>query len=223
VIKAHLGNGRLREAVYEHARLVKLQPPGANVELWYSRSLLVYAQQPGVRLPDRLDPLDAAVRIGLGECDLLLLSGGVSLGDFDYIPEVLSKNGVEKLFHNLAMKPGKPTYLGRRGNTFVLGLPGNPVSTYVNFEIMAKAVLARLRGLPVESRVVRARMADDISRRDTERVEFLPVRYSAGEIHALRYTGSSMLNVLSEANALIRLEIGQAELERGTETDARLL
>ncbi len=175
------------------------------------------------RLPDRLDPLDAAVRIGLGECDLLLLSGGVSLGDFDYIPEVLSKNGVEKLFHNLAMKPGKPTYLGRRGNTFVLGLPGNPVSTYVNFEIMAKAVLARLRGLPVESRVVRARMADDISRRDTERVEFLPVRYSAGEIHALRYTGSSMLNVLSEANALIRLEIGQAELERGTETDARLL
>ncbi len=175
------------------------------------------------RFPDRPEALDAAVRAALSECDLVLLSGGVSLGDFDFVPEALARNGVEKLFHNLAMKPGKPTFLGRRENSFVLGLPGNPVSTFVNFEILAKAVLALLRGLPPEVPVIRARLAEEVSRRDAERVEFLPARLSGGEIRALRYSGSSMLSVLAEANALLRLEIGQKTLERGSELDARLL
>ncbi len=176
------------------------------------------------RFPDEPEALEAAVRTALGECDLVLLSGGVSMGDFDYVPRVLARNGVQKIFHNLAMKPGKPTYLGRRGNVFALGLPGNPVSTFVNFELMAKAVLALLRGLPPEVPVVRARLAVEVSRRDAERVEFLPARLdSGGEIRALRYSGSSMLGVLAEANALLRLEIGQKILERGAQIDARLL
>lgn len=175
------------------------------------------------RFPDRPEALDAAVRTALSECDLVLLSGGVSMGDFDYVPQVLERNGVKKVFHNLAMKPGKPTYLGRRGNVFVLGLPGNPVSTFVNFEIMAKAILARLRNLPPDPPILRARLAEGVTRRDTDRVEYLPARHSGGEIRALRYSGSSMLGVLSEANALLRLEIGQKTLEPGAEIDARLL
>ncbi len=175
------------------------------------------------RFPDRPEALDAAVRTALSECDLVLLSGGVSMGDFDYVPQVLERNGVKKVFHNLAMKPGKPTYLGRRGNVFVLGLPGNPVSTFVNFEIMAKAILARLRNLPLDPPILRARLAEGVTRRDTERVEYLPARHSGGGIRALRYSGSSMLSVLSEANALLRLEIGQKSLELGAEIDARLL
>lgn len=175
------------------------------------------------RFPDRPEALDAAVRTALSECDLVLLSGGVSMGDFDYVPQVLERNGVKKVFHNLAMKPGKPTYLGRRGNVFVLGLPGNPVSTFVNFEIMAKAILARLRNLPPDPPILRARLAEGVTRRDTDRVEYLPARHSGGEIRALRYSGSSMLSVLSEANALLRLEIGQKTLEPGAEIDARLL
>ncbi len=175
------------------------------------------------RFPDLPEPLEAAVRTALSECDLVLLSGGVSMGDFDYVPEVLARCGVEKIFHNLAMKPGKPTFLGRRENVFVLGLPGNPVSTFVNFEILGKAVLARLRGLPPDVPAVRARLAAGISRRDAERVEFLPARYSGGEIRVLRYSGSSMLSVLSGANALIRLEIGQKSREPGEDIDARLL
>lgn len=175
------------------------------------------------RFPDLPVALETAVKAALSECDLVLLSGGVSMGDFDYVPEVLARNGVERIFHNLAMKPGKPTYLGRRGNVFVLGLPGNPVSTFVNFEILAKAVLARLRGLPWEPAIASARLAEEVSRRDSERVEFLPARLSGGEIRALRYSGSSMLGVLAEANALLRLEIGQKILERGAQIDARLL
>ena len=145
------------------------------------------------------------------------------MGDFDYVPEALERNGVGKIFHNLAMKPGKPTYLGRRGNVFVLGLPGNPVSTFVNFEVLAKAILARLRGLPWEPAITSARLTEEVSRRDSERVEFLPARLDSGEVRPLRYSGSSMLNVLAEANALLRLEIGQKILEQGVQINARLL
>ncbi|HSV56899.1 MAG TPA: molybdopterin molybdotransferase MoeA [Magnetospirillaceae bacterium] len=173
------------------------------------------------RFPDCKEALGGIVRRGLGECDLLLISGGVSMGDYDLVPEVLERNGVTKLFHNLAMKPGKPTYLGRKGDVIVLGLPGNPVSTFVNFEILGKAVLARLRGLPAEAPAVRVRLAEALGGGSLDRVEYLPARIRNGEIRPLRYTGSSMLSALSEANALIRLEIGQTRLEIGAEIDAR--
>ena len=173
------------------------------------------------RVPDRQEALDSVVRRGLAECDLLILSGGVSMGDYDYVPTVLSGNGVEKLFHNLAMKPGKPTFLGRKGSAFVLGLPGNPVSTFVNFEIMAKALLRRLQGLPVEAPFMRARLETDISRHSADRVEFFPARLSAGMVRPIPYSGSSMLSALAETNALVRMEIGQTRLERETEIDVR--
>lgn len=175
------------------------------------------------RFPDLPEPLEAGVGRALSECDLVLLSGGVSMGDFDYVPEVLARCGVEKIFHNLAMKPGKPTFLGRRGNVFVLGLPGNPVSTFVNFEILAKAVLARLRGLRYDPTVVPARLGREVRRGSADRVEFLPARLEAGEVNPVRYGGSSMLSALAEANALLRMEIGQYVLEGGAEILVRLV
>lgn len=174
------------------------------------------------RVPDRESDLEAAVAKALSECDIFLLSGGVSMGDFDYVPRVLSRNGVQELFHGLAMKPGKPTFLGRRGKVFVLGLPGNPVSTFVNFEIVAKALLARLQGLPVERPAFRARLSAEVSRRTaTDRVEFLPARLDSGVVTPLRYGGSSMLSALAQANALIRMEIGQTRMEKGSDIDVR--
>jgi molybdopterin molybdotransferase len=174
------------------------------------------------RVPDREDDLDAVVRKALAECDLFLLSGGVSMGDFDYVPRILVRNDVEELFHYLALKPGKPTFLGRRENVFVLGLPGNPVATFVNFEIFVRALLARLRGLSVENPRLKARLAASVTRETAlDRVEFLPARLDAGTVSPLRYTGSSMLNALADANVLIRMEIGQTRIEEGSEIDVR--
>jgi len=176
--------------------------------------------------------LREAVGRALQECDLLLLSGGVSMGELDFVPGVLRDCGAEILFHKLAIKPGKPTLFARRERgsggssprpAYVFGLPGNPVSAFVIFEVFVRPLLARLLGLRYAPRSVRARLAESFQRRDAERVELRPVRLERGEAHPLKYHGSAHLNALSGADGLLRLEAGVSRLEEGSWTDVRLL
>jgi molybdopterin molybdotransferase len=177
----------------------------------------------------------------LEACDLLLLSGGVSMGELDYVPEVLKECGAEILFHKLALKPGKPTLFARRvkaggargagsgangggqATAYSFGLPGNPVSAFVIFEVFVKPLLYRLQGLRYAPRTVRARLAESFQRHDAERVELRPVRLERGGVRSLVYHGSAHLNALSAADGLLRLEAGVSRLEEGTWTDVRLL
>jgi molybdopterin molybdotransferase len=172
--------------------------------------------------------LETAVARALEECDVLLVSGGVSMGNFDYVPRALMAAGVERLFHGLAMKPGKPTFFGRRGRKAAFGLPGNPMSTFVNFEILVRPHLYRRMGLERGARVLPAVLASTIARQECDRVEFLPARLDrapSGElaVRPLPYHGSSMLSVLSVADCLIEVGIGVSRLEAGRRIDARLL
>ena len=151
------------------------------------------------------------------------------MGDFDYVPKTLEKLGVKRVFHKIAMKPGKPTFYGRRGPTSVFGLPGNPVSTFVNFEFLVKAQLYRRMGLGYEPRLLAATLAQDLVRRECDRVEFFPMRLdrSAGRGREralpLAYKGSSMLSILAEADCLVRVEIGTSAIKEGGLVLARLL
>ncbi len=172
---------------------------------------------------DDEDELARAIGRAAGEADLVIVSGGVSAGDYDYVPTAALRAGFEPVFHKVAMKPGKPAYLGRRGGVFLYGVPGNPVSAFVNFEILIRPLLARLCGASYAARTLRVRMGAAASRRELDRVEFLPAELRGGLAYPLRYTGSSMLDALSAADALIRLEIGVARVEAGEETDARLV
>ncbi len=171
--------------------------------------------------------LRQALSRALDECDVVLVSGGVSMGDYDHVPAALRAAGVERVFHKLAMKPGKPTYFGRRGDTAVFGLPGNPVSVFVNFELFVKPQLYARMGLRHETRQVRARLSSDFKRREADRVEFLPARLETAPdgliVAPLRYHGSSMLAVLADADCLLRVEIGADFIPQGTFVDARLL
>jgi molybdopterin molybdotransferase len=173
--------------------------------------------------------LKEALARALEDCDVILVSGGVSMGDFDYVPKTLESLGVARIFHKIAMKPGKPTWFGRRGHKSVFGLPGNPVSTFVNFEFLVKPQLYARMGLAYEPRVVAARLGTGVRRRDFDRVEFIPMRLSreAGRgtetALPLAYSGSSMLSVLAEADCLVRAEIGVPELKEGSLVAARLV
>ncbi len=179
--------------------------------------------------PDKPAALTSALAQALDECEVVLVSGGVSMGDFDHVPRALEACGVEPIFHKLAMRPGKPTYFGTRAHKAVFGLPGNPVSTFVNFELLVRPHLKARMGLPqpVDSRIVRARLATPLSRKGADRVEFLPARLDAEPgglcIKPLSYHGSSMLNVLAEADCLVRMELGIERLEEGSMVDARLI
>jgi molybdopterin molybdotransferase len=194
---------------------------------------------------DEPSALREAVGRALEECDLLLLSGGVSMGELDFVPGVLADCGAEILFHKMAIKPGKPTLFARRERAgsaapvtkpgteagagaasrpaYAFGLPGNPVSAFVIFEVFVRPLLCGLQGLRYAPRTVRARLAERFQRRDTERLELRPVRLQEGEVRALEFHGSGHLNALSGADALLRLEIGVDRLEEGTWTDVRLL
>ncbi|MBA7712519.1 Molybdopterin molybdenumtransferase [subsurface metagenome] len=172
-------------------------------------------------VPDEPKELKAVISEALVECDVVLVSGGVSMGEFDFVPEVLKENGVQIRFHKLAVKPGKPTLFGRKDETFVFGLPGNPVSTFVIFEVFVKTLLYRWMGINYDPVLIKARLSKAIKRRDSERLEFRLVKVAGGEIHPISYHGSSHLNALSQTNGLLRIERGVDFVEEGRELYVR--
>jgi len=205
--------------------------PLAPGEIYNSSAAQLAAQLAAMRVPsqylgavaDSRGALQEAVSAGLETCDVLLLTGGVSEGDFDYVPACLEALGAEVLFHGVAIKPGKPTLYARAGSTHIFGLPGNPVSTFVVFEIFVKPLLFRLMGIRAEPIVVRAPLASAISRREAERDEFRPVRISGGAAQLIAYHGSAHLNALSDAQGLIRITRGVTAIPAGETIDVRLL
>lgn len=174
-------------------------------------------------LADDYESTLGAVRAALEANEVVILSGGVSMGDFDYVPAALKACGVEELFHGVAMKPGKPTFFGRSGRCFVFGLPGNPVSVFVNADHFVKPLVAALCGADYEPLTVPYRMAEAYERHNAERVEFVPVRLEADGAKAIPYGGSSALQALAVADGFIRLEIDQGRMEKGAIAHVRLV
>lgn len=161
------------------------------------------------------------IRKALKEQDIVILSGGVSMGKFDFIPIALKDNGVEILFHKVAIKPGKPTLFAKKDKKIVFGLPGNPVSTFVIFEMMIKPFIYKTMGINFNQPIVKATLSKNMKRKKSERYEYIPAILSDGFVTPLNYHGSSHLNILSNANGLIRFEKGQLEIKKGSKLDVR--
>lgn len=89
--------------------------------------------------------LSSMIQEGL-EYDILILSGGVSMGEYDHVPGLLAENGVEKIFHNIKVKPGKPVWFGKTEKTYVFGLPGNPVSVQTCFRLFVEPLIKKISG-----------------------------------------------------------------------------
>jgi len=184
---------------------------------------------------DDEDSLYRAFEAALRDRDVLIVSGGVSMGDFDCVPRALARAGIEEVFHGLAMRPGKPVFFGtgRRGasaraSAAAFGLPGNPVSSFVAFELLVRPYLAALSGLAWMPRFVGARLSAAVARTETDREEYLPARLEKGAeglpaVRPLEYRGSSMLSVLAEADCLISVAIGVEGLAEGSVVNARLV
>jgi len=174
---------------------------------------------------DRLDSLRPLVAEGL-DYDVLLLSGGVSAGKLDLTPGVLQEAGVVAHFHKIEMKPGKPLFFGTRERAdgrppaLVFGLPGNPVSTFVCFELFVRPALRRLRGLPdSDEATVTAVLAEDFAYR-TDRPTYHPARLEVGDdgwrVRAVPWFGSADLRGLLEMDALVVLPAGDHRHAAGT-------
>jgi len=167
---------------------------------------------------------DLRTRIGLGlKHDVLLVSGGVSMGKYDFVENVFAEYGVKVLFDSVAMKPGKPTVLGTRGQTFVFGLPGNPVSTIVAFRMFVTPVIrSLLKAADHGSGTLRARL-EESAKCDPARTAIVPalVRFD-GESYRIRtapWKGSSDLAGLSRANAMVVIPKAEGSLKAGEWVD----
>jgi len=167
--------------------------------------------------------IDRVLRATLAENDVVLISGGVSVGDFDLVPGVLKQNHVRLLFEKIAVQPGKPTVFGLAENAWCFGLPGNPVSTFVIFELLVKPLLYRVMGQDYAPACIRMRLGAPVDRKNTDRQSWIPVRITSDDTVApVAYHGSAHLLALCEADGLIALEIGVASPAQGTPVSVRL-
>ena len=177
-------------------------------------------------VPDQADRIAEAVRWGF-ESDVLVISGGVSEGAYDLVEPVLARFDVGLLFTRVAIKPGAPLVFGRRGDKLVFGLPGNPVSAQVTFDVFVRAALLRMQGAKTVSRpVVEVELLETLTNRSGRRAH-LParVRSEGGRLVArpLRSMGSADLVAHSRANALVVLEPERASAAAGEKAAAVLL
>jgi molybdopterin molybdotransferase len=157
--------------------------------------------------------------------DLILSSAGVSVGTFDFIKDVVEEQG-ELTFWRVNMRPGKPLAFGNFKNIPFIGLPGNPVSAFVGFEVFVRPALERMGGLEVGSRPrVRVRLAEDITSDGRESYLRATVREESGILsaHLAGHQGSGNLLSIVQANALLIIPAGVKSLATGKEIDAWLL
>lgn len=163
----------------------------------------------------------------LDENDIILITGGVSMGDFDYVHKILLEIGVNQIFHGLAMKPGKPLFFGKLNNKAVFALPGNSVSAYMTFEIMVKPYILSSFGLTYNNDYIKAVLFEDFKRKEAERLEFVPVKLYFENtklyVKLIKYNNSSMISSFSEANGILKIDIGIENLKSGEIVDVRFI
>jgi molybdenum cofactor synthesis domain-containing protein len=176
--------------------------------------------------PDRQDAIVEALGAGLA-ADVLVVSGGVSAGDYDLVEPALLELGARFFFTKVAVKPGAPLVFGRLGGTLVFGLPGNPVSAQVTFDLFVRPALLRMQGATVVSRPrVTVELLAAVKNR-SGRKSHVParVRVEGGRLVArpLRSMGSGDLAAHARANALVVIEADRLQAAAGETAEAVLL
>jgi molybdenum cofactor synthesis domain-containing protein len=168
---------------------------------------------------DTLGDLAAAVDRA-SDCDLLVFSGGSSVGERDLVIDVLRARG-EVLFHGIAVKPGKPTAFGRIGRTLVFGMPGNPTSCLSNAIVLLVPLLRRLARLPAhEPRVIALPLAHRIASTPS-RHQFYMVAIEEGRA-VPAFKGSGAITSMSRADGYIEVPVGIDTVDAGTIVDVTL-
>ena len=173
-------------------------------------------------VPDNEEETDRAIAKALSENDVVLLSGGVSMGDFDFVPKIMTKNNVDIRFQKVAVKPGRPTVFGRTDKAYIFGLPGNPVSSFINFETFVKPLLYEMMGSKYLVREVLMPLAVDFRRKKADRREFLPVYIdSNGAVTPVQYHGSAHIHAIGMAQGLMNIPKGVFEMKKGEKVHVR--
>ncbi|MFC2120209.1 gephyrin-like molybdotransferase Glp [Bacteroidota bacterium] len=172
--------------------------------------------------PDSEEKTFNIISDSLKENDVILLSGGVSMGEYDFVPKVLKKLGIELLFQKIAVKPGKPTTFGVNNKKYVFALPGNPVSSFIIFDLLVKPFLYKMMNKDTSQSIIKLPLEKRIERKKAERLVWMPGKINNnGTVQVIDYHGSAHINSLTDADCIISMKAGQLTIESGELADVR--
>ena len=158
------------------------------------------------QVSDNFEKIKSEISQSLEVSDVLILSGGISVGDYDFVKQALEENGVEELFYKIFQKPGKPLYFGRKDNKFVFALPGNPASSLSCFYVYVLPFLQRFSGSENQGlKRIQFPISHDFQNKG-DRPQFLKAKVESGQAEILDGQSSSMIRSMALGNALVFLE-----------------
>jgi molybdenum cofactor synthesis domain-containing protein len=212
---------------------VSNKPHGAQIRNSNSYTIASYAARAGAKARSlgTIKDTEQATRRALMDAatgyDIVITSGGVSMGDYDLIKAALTDLGAEIYFDKVAIRPGKPIVFAKLGSTFYFGLPGNPVSTSVTFNVFVRPAIRQMLGDRHPSLPTVQAAAGRIIQDSSDRRSYLPGRLSIEKgvalVTPLKWGGSSDLVAFMNANALIVVPEETHEIGQGESVDTMLL
>jgi molybdopterin molybdotransferase len=164
---------------------------------------------------DNLKATKKALKSILEKNDIVLISGGISVGDYDFVKEALLKNGVEELFYKINQKPGKPMFFGSKKDTLVFALPGNPASSLTNFYIYVYPAFKNRMGFSNTHLPKIVRKLDNDIVNNTGKTLFLKALYNETSVEILDGQSSAMLNSFAVANGLVIVPQDVENIKKG--------
>ncbi|WP_291102812.1 MULTISPECIES: gephyrin-like molybdotransferase Glp [unclassified Flavobacterium] len=155
--------------------------------------------------------------------DVVLVSGGISVGDYDFVARALKELEVETLFYKVNQKPGKPLFVGKQKDKMIFALPGNPAACLTCFYVYVLPTVSILSGNAITyNQTVLKSLSENFTVNNT-RCQFLKASVMGDTVTVLSHQNSSMLNSFSLSNGLLYIENGTYELEKGTQVEVYLL
>ena len=173
---------------------------------------------------DSKDAMVEAWAHALADHDVVLSTGGVSMGDYDLVPDILAHHGFTVHFDRVAIQPGKPVLFATRSEQVCFGLSGNPVSSFLQFMLFVTPHLWRRQGLDYQPREIQLPLGQDFRRRNGGREGWVPVRIADGtRVLPVEFHGSAHIHALTGADGLMAFPPGVTEMEAGRPVAVRLL
>ncbi|HAY70593.1 MAG TPA: molybdopterin molybdenumtransferase MoeA [Saprospirales bacterium] len=181
----------------------------------FCRSLDLEAEYYGI-VEDTYKATEEAIRFALEKHDVLIITGGVSMGELDYVAPAIKNSGLNVCFDSIAAQPGRPLVFARNEQKFCFGMPGNPVSGLVLFETIVKPMLYRIMGHEFFAPVFPFVLGQTISRKKAVRKSWYPVKLDPeGTVSPLIYHGSAHISAYANAFGIMFLDIGELEKKAG--------
>lgn len=212
-------------AIVTGSELIKAGEPLLPGQIYESNSAMLSAafQQEGIHanlyhVEDNEEVLYQTLQKVEKQADLILFSGGISVGDYDFVRDVCQQNGVEELFYKVQQKPGKPLYFGKKGNSLFFALPGNPSSALTCFYVYVRQALALLEGKKLPARTT-FELSQDYHKKGSF-TNILRARVKGQKIEILERQSSAELNAWAQTNALIILPAEKNDFQAGESLEA---